>query len=748
MASSSHSQSADRQEGQSAAGMSPSRPVPIARPRISPQDELERTPHGTPDLRSLRAQFDPPPLDLPPRNLVAQSSSVTSPPVMSSSPMRTPLGRRDQGTPPPATVEELSDTEKAKVIGRHLVSRDERVYSNPGAEDPSLPGTSFGSAAGASNSIPRQGSEIFPIAYDVPGGDVTHDIYKWQADTVLRRTRSASYSGTQGNKHPAFEHIREPGGFRRNYLLLRAEDQESGDPEYGENGRTRMLNNFIDFLYIFGHFAGEDLEEEEEEEEEDEVDEAMLRANTLENGHPQSHAVGFSQSTTLVDAHVQPLATEQSPLLKHARGRSTSRRRHSRRLSCAAGEQHGDATVTQAVLMLLKSFIGTGVLFLGKAFMNGGLLFSTITLVFVAVISLWSFILLVRTKLVVSGSFGDIGGALYGTPMRFAILSSITISQIGFTAAYIIFVASNLQAFIMAITQCATYVSTLHLILAQLVVFLPLAMVRNLAKLSTTALIADAFILVGLVYIFSNEFALLASHGVSDIKLFNPKDYALMIGTAVFSFEGIGLVIPITDSMREPHKFPRVLTGVMIFLTVLFAGAGVLAYTAYGSNVQTVILLNLPQDQKFVQVVQFLYSMAILLSIPLQLFPAVRIMENGLFTRSGKLDPRVKWEKNAFRCVVVAACTLISWLGAADLDKFVAFVGSFACVPLCYVYPPMLHYKACARTKSQKVADIAMMFFGSVAAVFTTVQTIKLMMEPNGGSEPTFGNCPKPQGLF
>jgi solute carrier family 36 (proton-coupled amino acid transporter) len=58
--------------------------------------------------------------------------------------------------------------------------------------------------------------------------------------------------------------------------------------------------------------------------------------------------------------------------------------------------------------------------------------------------------------------------------------------------------------------------------------------------------------------------------------------------TAVFSFEGIGLasyqlfhselhrahvntkVIPISDSMREPHKFPRALTGVMIFLTGQF----------------------------------------------------------------------------------------------------------------------------------------------------------------------------------
>ena len=254
MSSPSHSQS-QAVNNDSQSGMSTFPPLPIVRPPIPPQEELERTPHGTPDLRSLRAQFDPPPLDFPPRNSNAASgSSVISPPILSSSPARIPLSRRD--TPPSATLDELSDTEKAKVIGRHLVSRDERVSTG---EDPSSrPSTSFGSAAaGPLTSDPRNDSEIFPIAYDVPGGDVTHDIYKWQSDTVLRRTRSASYSGPQSNKHPAFEHIREPGGFRRNYLLLRAEDQDFGDLEYGngENGRTRMLNNFIDFLYMFGHFV-------------------------------------------------------------------------------------------------------------------------------------------------------------------------------------------------------------------------------------------------------------------------------------------------------------------------------------------------------------------------------------------------------------------------------------------------------------------------------------------------------------
>jgi proton-coupled amino acid transporter len=175
--------------------------------------------------------------------------------------------------------------------------------------------------------------------------------------------------------------------------------------------------------------------------------------------------------------------------------------------------------------------------------------------------------------------------------------------------------------------------------------------------------------------------------------------------------------------MREPRRFPAVLTGVMMGLLgkqwipssslkfavppftfqMLFGGAGMLDYLTFGDKVQTVVLVNLDGESKMVQAVriplpahvlpslihpsltqvQFLYSLAILLSVPLQLFPAVRIMENGLFISSGKADARVKWLKNVFRFSVVMLCTGISWAGAADLDKFVAFIGSFAwCVPV------------------------------------------------------------------
>lgn len=105
-----------------------------------------------------------------------------------------------------------------------------------------------------------------------------------------------------------------------------------------------------------------------------------------------------------------------------------------------------------------------------------------------------------------------------------------------------VFVAQSLQALIQAISNCETDVPLYYLILVQIFMFVPLAMIRKIQKLSIFALIADAFILVGLVYLYYYDFLTLALHGVGKVEWFiNPASFPMFIGTAVFTFEGVGL---------------------------------------------------------------------------------------------------------------------------------------------------------------------------------------------------------------
>lgn len=60
--------------------------------------------------------------------------------------------------------------------------------------------------------------------------------------------------------------------------------------------------------------------------------------------------------------------------------------------------------------------------------------------------------------------------------------------------------------------------------------------------------------------------------------------------------------------MREPRKFPAVLSGVMCVLLVIFGGAGVLSYLAFGSDIQTVVLVNLDTKSKLTQAVRIYYT--------------------------------------------------------------------------------------------------------------------------------------------
>jgi solute carrier family 36 (proton-coupled amino acid transporter) len=142
-------------------------------------------------------------------------------------------------------------------------------------------------------------------------------------------------------------------------MLLKANLQGLEEPP--------VTSTFIDFLYLFGHFAGEDLEEDTDEEELATIDEeaplyvspihptasshGILRRDTGPRLGEGSSRVRTTNGPRIYDGDVN----ESTPLIsgsnlrRRSSRRSISRQRRGRRSSISS---NGDATVSQAILMV------------------------------------------------------------------------------------------------------------------------------------------------------------------------------------------------------------------------------------------------------------------------------------------------------------------------------------------------------------------------------------------------------------
>jgi proton-coupled amino acid transporter len=226
---------------------------------------------------------------------------------------------------------------------------------------------------------------------------------------------------------------------------------------------------------------------------------------------------------------------------------------------------------------------------------------------------------------------------------------------------------------------CGRSVDTSVLILLQIAVYIPLSWIRYISYFSISNLIADVFILYGLAFVLGNSFWLLGTQGpAKDVVLFNQHDYPVFIGTSIFTFEGIGLVLPTQSALNQARqkRFPRLLTWTVVGLLFFYSFFAGINYVTFGGGITPMVTSSLPRNG-WSSSVQFGYSFAQMLSYPLFLFPAVKIMEEML--GFPKRASGQKMAKNFFRGVAVLTTVCIAYFGQDRLDLFVSIVGAFCC---------------------------------------------------------------------
>lgn len=244
----------------------------------------------------------------------------------------------------------------AKVVKRHLVTQrdsdasemvEEGQIDQPHSSD-YAPDQRKDTDNGSIHSTIRN-------AYKLPGGSIVDGIYKWTANVEserkqrLQRSQSISFPLPPSKSGDALsQRLKQPGGFRRHYVLSKAAKQ-------GRTPPNLWTNSFAEFLCLYGHFGGEDLSDDDDpDSDSDEDEEAVIGyGSSILNEATTSKPVG-SKSQRNTD-HDRPSAIA-----------STSRRRPSESTPLLSKPNknttavQGTATPAKAVFLLLKSFVTTG----------------------------------------------------------------------------------------------------------------------------------------------------------------------------------------------------------------------------------------------------------------------------------------------------------------------------------------------------------------------------------------------------
>jgi hypothetical protein len=85
------------------------------------------------------------------------------------------------------------------------------------------------------------------------------------------------------------------------------------------------------------------------------------------------------------------------------------------------------------------------------------------------------------------------------------------------------------------------------------------------------------------------------------VPAFAPATFALTLGTAVYAFEGVGMVVPVYEALspRAQARFPYTMSATVAFIAALYITVGLVPYLyvegVRHEDVADAITLNLPR---------------------------------------------------------------------------------------------------------------------------------------------------------
>ncbi|KAF4526248.1 hypothetical protein B566_EDAN001933 [Ephemera danica] len=393
---------------------------------------------------------------------------------------------------------------------------------------------------------------------------------------------------------------------------------------------------------------------------------------------------------------------------------------------------HGENGVTmsrattdgQAVIHLVKSSLGTGILAMPFAFSNAGLAGGLIGTAFVSLIYTYCVHIMVRSSQVLCER--------HNIPsLDFANLVDIAFQR----------GPERAQRFAgaMRLTHTGSFLSqatqdwlgeALNLRLGVAIVtpvLLVICMVRGMRHIAPFSLLSNCLILsaVGVIlwFVFSEQLPSVTSRpafaSITSLPIF--------LSTATFAISGVTVVMPLENSMAHPEHFlgfGRVLTTAMTLIAATYSALGFFGYLKYGC-----LICSLAKSANV------MLGIAVTLTYPLVLQCCVEFTWPGLSRRLGSFT-RVSatTAERLYRACLVLFHSLVAAL-VPNLGALMSLSGALFTVAVAFLLPPALETVVWWENLSghrlvlTTIKNAIIVLFGVTVAITGSVTSVRDIIE-------------------
>lgn len=386
----------------------------------------------------------------------------------------------------------------------------------------------------------------------------------------------------------------------------------------------------------------------------------------------------------------------------------------------------------------INSIIGSGIIGMPYALHQAGFGVGVILLFVVAIVTDYSLVLLIKGGLIAGTStYQGLMEAAFGRP-GFYILSVIQfVYPVIAMISYNIIIGDTLTKVMVRVIGSgveAGIFGNRYFIIALVTLFItmPISLYRQLAKLGKISLLSLVFVLfivVAIVYRWGTLHDSVVP--TEDSWQFANTGITQAIGVMTFAYMCHHNSFLLYDTLPTPSQgsWNRMTHASIVVALVLFLVLGVFGYATFTGHSQGDILENYCISDDLMNAVRIGFSVAIMLTYPIECFVAREVLEN-MFFHSWNTKPT--YVHVSLTVTIVLFAFVIS-LATDCLGVVLELNGVMAAVPLAYILPAICYLKL----KSGPMFTVARLpailtaFFGTVVSVVGLYLTFAMSV---GGS--------------